>query len=105
MKTAILKNAVDLSKYADAVNAGRTDSTSFYVNDRKVSVSNTYSDLTQEQQIEELSWFLRNHPFTWECQCPDSDRLFVECGGDAESGPITVTQCGLCGKLFTHFGM
>lgn len=37
--------------------------------------------------------------------CEHDDRDLVDAGGDAESGPITITQCKLCKKVFTQFGM
>jgi len=37
--------------------------------------------------------------------CLHANRVLVDSGGDAESGPITITACTECGKQFTQFGM
>jgi hypothetical protein len=54
---ATVSNNVNLEKYADCVNAGRTDNISFYVNDGRVSVSYLYGELTVERQTSLLEWF------------------------------------------------
>ena len=33
------------------------------------------------------------------------DRVFDDCCGDAETGPVTHSHCSGCGKVFTQFGM
>ena len=38
-------------------------------------------------------------------KCTHEEMKLVSCGGDAESGPITIFRCKRCGKTFTHFGM
>ena len=38
-------------------------------------------------------------------ECAHKNRIIDECGGDAESGPITFSHCVDCGKTFTQFGM
>ena len=37
--------------------------------------------------------------------CKHERRYLVESGGDAESGPITITACKDYGKTFTTLGM
>ena len=60
---AQLQSCIDLEKYADAINNGRTDGIYFYVNGNKVSVSYPHNQLTEEKQIEELTWFLKRHSY------------------------------------------
>jgi len=69
MKTlfaTLLTPCPDLSKYADAINNGRTDSVYFYVNGDgdKVSVSYTFGQLSEKAQAEELKWFLSDRNYT-----------------------------------------
>lgn len=54
---------VNLEKYADAINNGRTDGIYFYVNGNNVSVSCAHNQLSEKTQIEELTWFLKGRSF------------------------------------------
>ena len=60
---AKLQDSVNLEKYADAINNGRTDGIYFYVNGNTVSVSYCHSQLSEETQKEELNWFLSGRNF------------------------------------------
>ncbi len=37
--------------------------------------------------------------------CPHENSQIEDCGGDAESGPITTSKCLDCGEIGTQFGM
>ena len=62
---AQLQGNVNLEKYADVVNNGRTDGVYFYVNGKNVSVSYVYNQLSEKTQIEELTWFLKGHSYIY----------------------------------------
>lgn len=66
MKTlvATLNKNCNLDKYADAINNGRNDNIYFYVNGSKVTVSCTYGQLSVDDQLSELQWFLNGKDFT-----------------------------------------
>jgi hypothetical protein len=60
MKTliAILKgNWTSAERYAEIINNGRVDGTSFYVNGNTVRVSNPFKQLDVKYQEELLRWF------------------------------------------------
>ena len=69
MKTdvyAIVKDKNNLDKYANVVNNGRIDGTYFYVSglyDNEISVCNKYRQLSEDEQISELEYFLTNRSF------------------------------------------
>jgi hypothetical protein len=42
---------------------------------------------------------------TWTDCKHEGPRIGLSSGGDAESGPITVTQCKACGKRIVQYGM
>ena len=66
MKTivATLNQNCNLEKYADAINNGRNDNIYFYVNGSNVTVSHTYANLSIDEQLIQLQWFLTGKDFT-----------------------------------------
>ena len=62
---AQLQQNVNLEKYADAINNGRTDGIYFYVNGRNISVSYAHNQLSEKKQKDELTWFLKGHSFVF----------------------------------------
>lgn len=60
---ALLKSIINLEDKARVVNNGRTDSVYFYVNGNNVSVSSPFFEMTEDQQKNELDWFLNGYEF------------------------------------------
>lgn len=60
---AQLQGNLNLEKYADVINDGRTDGVYFYVNGKNVSVSCAHNQLSEKTQIEELTWFLKGRSY------------------------------------------
>ncbi len=61
---ATLNQNYNLEKYADVINDGRNDNIYFYVNGSTVTVSYTYGQLSINEQLSELQWFLNGKDFT-----------------------------------------
>ena len=59
----ITDNGVNLEKASNSINRGSTDSTRFYVNGNKVSVSNIYEELSKREQVLKLKWFLEGRAY------------------------------------------
>ena len=60
---AQLHDDVNLEKYADVINNGRNDGVYFYVNGKNISVSYPHNQLSEQSQMEELTWFLKGRSY------------------------------------------
>ena len=60
---AIVTNTANLEQSANVTNSGRTDGVYFYVNGNSVTVSHPHRVMREEEQTEELNWFLSGKDF------------------------------------------
>jgi hypothetical protein len=65
---AKIKSNYDLSNEAKRINNGRNDGNYFYVNLNTVIVCNPFKNLSELDQINELTWFAGTREFTIEKQ-------------------------------------
>jgi hypothetical protein len=70
MKNLIAKieSNANLSNRAKFVNNCRNDDSYFYVNGNQISISNPYREISEEDQLKELIWFIGSSNFTIEKQ-------------------------------------
>lgn len=65
---AIIHSGSDLSKEAKFVNNHRNDGSYFYVYGNRITISNPFKELTENEQLASLNWFLDARSYSIEKQ-------------------------------------